>query len=289
MRKRYAKVVCRSLAIGLVFAGFLGLAGAAAAAQAVAIVTDVSGRVTGQESVTIMYEIAADARVQVEAGARLVAIYLKSGDEYSFAGPAQIQFRAAQPLVLSGAQPKKRSSPVAKAGGFAIKPAGVAGAAFIMRSAPPTARIKLLTLSGTKTLDISPEFRWQEIEPSVTYRFELTDNTGRSLHEAEVQMSSFRLPDSVRLRDNVGYTWVLSARTPDGRRYVSAGDFSIAAADLRAEAQRLRPAADALVSDRVAYAAWLEGAELRDEAKKFWKTLAFDRPEDAKLKVLGAE
>ena len=158
-----------------------------------------------------------------------------------------------------------------------------------MRSARPTTRIKLLALSGTKTLDTSPEFRWQEIEAGAKYRFELTDDTGRSLHEAEVQRLSFKLPDAVQLREGVGYTWEVSARTPDGRRYVSAGDFSIAPQEVRAKAQALRPAASAPVSERVAYAAWLEQAELRDEARNTGSALSTERPEDAKLKALAAE
>jgi hypothetical protein len=43
------------------------------------------------------------------------------------------------------------------------------------------------------------------------------------------------------------------------------------------------------VSQRVAYAAWLEQMELRDEARRYWKALSAERPEDAKLKALAAE
>jgi len=273
----------------LLVGSLLGLFTIPASAQSVAMVTDISGRVTGQGPVTIMLEIAAESRMKVESGGKLVVIYLKSGDEYTFAGPAQIRFRAAEPQIVSGAQPQKRSSPLGKGNNVTIKPVTVTQAAFVMRSSRPTARIKLLTLSGTKTLHASPEFRWQEIEPGVKYRLELTDDTGRSLHEAEVQRLSFKLPDSVQLREGIGYTWEVSARTPDGRRYVSAGDFSIAAADVRAQAQLLRPASSATVSERVAYAAWLVQAQLQDEARKYWRALAAERPEDERLKALAAE
>src|SRR5262245_46579353 len=74
-----------------------------ATAQGVAMVTDLSGRATAQQPVTILSEISVDARVQLEPGGRMVVIYLKSGDEYTFSGPVQIQFRAAEPQVLSGA------------------------------------------------------------------------------------------------------------------------------------------------------------------------------------------
>jgi hypothetical protein len=217
-------------------------------------------------------------------------VYLASGDEFAFSGPAQIQFRAAAPQVLSGAALQKRANPLGKGGkDVIIKPVGVTQSTYVMRGGRPTARIKLLTLSGTKTLDTAPEFRWQEIEPGVRYRFELTDDTGGSLHEAEVQRSSFKLPDSVQLREGISYTWGVSARTPDDRRYVSAGDFTIATPQLRAEANALRPGAGTPVSQRVAFAAWLEQVELRDEARKYWKALAAERPDDVRLKSLAAE
>ena len=273
----------------LLAASVLGLAPSLAMAQGVAMVTDVSGRVTGQGPITIMSEISADFRAQVEAGARLVVIYLKSGEEYTFTGPAQIQFRATSPQVISGAQPQKRPSPLAMGGNVTIKPVAVTQAAFVMRSARPTARIKLLSLSGTKTLEAAPGFRWQELEPGLTYRFELTDDTGKSLHEADVTESSVKLPPAVRLRDNVTYTREVSARAKDGRRYVSASDFTVAPPELRAQARSLRPAAGAPVSDRVAYAAWLEQVELKDEARKYWKALAGERPDDARLKSLAGE
>jgi len=281
-----------------VFRGWLGVVALAAMltafatpvrAESIAMVTDLSGKAAIQgKSATILSEIQADARVQLDAGARLVAIYLKSGDEYSFAGPAQIQFRASEPQVLSGAKPQKRGSPL-KGSDIRINPISTTQVGFVMRGGRNTARIRLLALSGTKTLETNPEFRWQEAEPSLKYQFDLTDETGKSLIETRVEGASFRLPASVQLRTGAAYTWEVSARLRDGRRYVSAGDFSIAPADLRASAETLRPAIGAPVSDRVAYAAWLEQMELRDEARKYWRVLAAERPDDSKLKSLAGE
>ena len=275
----------RGLAGIVLGAGLCGVA----LAQGVAMVTDVSGKVSGPGEVTIMAEIAADTRMQVEPGAQLTVIYMKSGEEYAFSGPAQIQFRAGGPQVLRGAQPQKRASPLAKAGNVRIRPVAVTQAAFVMRSARPSVRIKLLTLSGTKTLELSPEFRWMELAPGLAYRFELTDDTGRSLQEAHVRGAVLKLPDSVQLREGITYTWEVSARTPDGRRYVSAGDFSVASPALRTEAESLRPAEGSSVSDRVAYAAWLDNAQLKDEARLYWRALAAERPDDARLKALAGD
>ena len=276
----------------LILASVLAIRAVPARGESIAMVTDFSGKasVPGKGTLTILSEIEAGARIQLDAGARLVAIYLKSGDEYVFSGPAQIQFRANEPQAPSGAKPQKRANPLGKGGkDITIKPVSVMQAGFVMRGGRATARIKLLSLSGTRTLEASPEFRWQEVEPGAQYRFELTDDTGRSLYDTTVSGSSLSLPASEQLREGVNYTWEISARLPDGQRYVNVGDFSIASADLRAQVEALRPAPSAPLSTRVAYAAWLEQMDLKDEARKYWKALAAERPDDTRLKALAAE
>jgi hypothetical protein len=243
-----------------------------ALAQGVAMVTDVSGRVSGTVPVSITAELAADTRVRVPAGGTLVVIYFDSGDEYTFSGPAEVEFRAGQPQVVSGAPPRRRASPLAMRASVKIRPLGVSQGGFVMRSAPGSARIRLLSLSGTATLEANPEFRW-EARANAKYRFELTDETGRSLHETEVAGGSFTLPDSMQLAEGRGYTWQVSARLADGRRYIGAGDFRIASAALRAQARDLRPVQ----------------VDLKDEARKYWRALSAERPEDAKLKELAGE
>jgi hypothetical protein len=251
------------------------------------MVTDVAGRVVGQGPVAILSEIPADARVQIDAGASLVVIYLRSGDEYSFSGPAQVQFRPAEPLVLSGAPARKKASALAQTGKIAVPTANVAQAAYVLRGNKPTARIQLLSLSGTRTLETRPEFRWQEIAPGMRYHFELTDDAGKSVYQAEVSGGAYRLPASIRLQEGVSYTWQISTRAGNTASYSSAGDFSLASVDLRTEAAKLRPRDGASVSERVAFAAWLEQVELKDEAHKYWKTLAAERPDATRLKALA--
>ena len=264
-------------------------------AQSVAMVTDLTGKATlqgahGKVNLTMLTELAGDARVQLDGGARLTAIYLGTGDEYVFSGPAQIQFRAAAPQVLSGAAPQKRASASAKGGKqVTIRLSSVTQAGLVMRSRRTTGRIPLLTLVGTKTLESSPEFRWRETSPGTRYRFKLADSLGKSLDQTEIDGTAFTLPPSVQLKENTVYTWEISAPFPDGRQYVSTGDFSLASGELRAQAESLKPAADAPVAERVLYAVWLEREELRDEAKKYWKALLAERPDDATLQALAGE
>jgi hypothetical protein len=101
--------------------------------------------------------------------------------------------------------------------------------------------------------------------------------------------TSLKLPASVRLAENVPYTWSVSTRTPDGRRSSSSADFSIVSDSLRQQITALRPAPAAPVSERVAYASWLEQLELKDEARAIWRALAAERPDDQRLQALARE
>lgn len=211
-------------------------------AAAVAMVTDLQGKATmaadgRAREVTILAELNAGAQVQLAAGATLTALYLDAGDEYVFKGPASIVFKAAQPDVTSGAKPEKRGASLGKAGsGVRIKPVGIAQGAMVMRGFRTGARIQLLNLHKTQILETQPEFRWQELQPGVKYQIEITDDTGRAVHEAQVETTSFKWPASVLLKEGASYTWEVSARLPDGRKYSSSADFAVASAALRTQA-----------------------------------------------------
>ena len=260
-------------------------------AETVAMVTDVIGRVFVQGSAThnniaILADIEPDARMQLESGARLVVLYLQSGDEYAFTGPAQVQFRPNGPQVAGGTPPRKRARSKLD---VTIKPTGVTPGALVMRGTGSLSRIKLLNLTGTQTLETAPEFRWRDVEPAVRYQFELNDETGKSLFEIQIEGVALKLPPNFQLEEGIDYKWTVSSRLSDGRRYVNSGNFSVAPADLRARAEVLRPASGAPVAERVAFAVWLAQSRLNDEARKYWKALANERPEDPRLRALAAE
>ena len=267
-----------------------GTLAATAHAAVAAMVTDLQGKATitdaGRTSdATILAEIEAGAQVQLQAGATLVVLYLDGGNEYVFKGPAQIAFGPAQPEVISGAQPIRRSPALGT--GVRLKPVGMGQGALVMRSPLANARIRLLSATGTRVLETQPEFQWQALQPGLKYQVEIADDTGHSLFEAQVESTSVTLPAGLQLKEGLSYTWEVSARLPDGRKYSSQGDFSVASAELRAHALALRADAIMSVASRVAYAAWLDQVELKDEARKHWRALAAERPDDERLKALA--
>jgi hypothetical protein len=292
MRKACLRIV---IVLGWLFAHSpIGAAIAAeTAGEAVALVTDVQGKAelssTGEmRAVTVMTAIAPGAEVVLGSASRMVLVWLATGEELTFAGPASIRFSAAEAQLPSGASPSRRASAL-KDATVRFPNTGITQTAVVMRSGAKGRRIRLLSPAGTNTLEPTPEFRWQAIPGVSQYRVELTDIGGRRLLERDVAGDAYRLPSTITLEDGVSYIWGVSARLPDGRIHSNHADFKLLPAEQRARVERLRPSADASVAERVAFAAWLHSQELFDEARKYWKDAAVERPEDDLLRKLAAE
>ena len=283
----------------LALAGGILVAGAPRAqttgAQGVALATDVSGKVAlgavAAGAVAVLSEIPENAELRIEPGARVTVLFFRSGEEYEFLGPAHVRVRADGPGVLAGNAPTKRATPYGSGTkGLAIRPAGVAQATFVMRGVrSAVAPLQLEAPQNVTILDVAPEFRWQAIAPGTRYRFELLDERGASLHAVDIEATTLRIPDSLRLEQGATYRWDVTARSGDGKRYVGSSSFSVASQELRSEVERLRPAADSSVSARVTFAVWLEQVALRDEARRYWKALAAERPEEDRLRAKSIE
>lgn len=274
---------------------WVAVAGPSQAAQPVAMVTDIVGAnsVTGMgESTEILLldELAPGGGIDLAAGSRLVIVYYESGNEYVFAGPASIRIGAEAPDVLSGNSPEERQVLLASAGAeIIIQPAGMVQASLVLRGTDPEIDITLDNLVDTKTLDRRPLFRWRPFPGSATYHFELLDDSGDSLAEADVAATELLLPEAVTLEVGVTYTWEVTARTPDGVLHGGWGDFLLATEAERALVEELRPPTDAPFSRRVMFAVVLQQMELLDEAQEHWKRLLAERGDEPKLRQLVGE
>lgn len=282
------------------------LAGHLAGAQEqVAMLTDVEGQVRlagepGSGRLAILSDIRKDAQVQLDQGARMVAVYLKSGQEYECKGPALLRFTANQLESLSGNAPQLRGVVLSQSGGnVRIKPVRVIQAAVVMRDAkmakPPSfalsmsTKIRMLGFDDTAILETNPVFNWQGVHPKATYQFTLLDAKGQAIVDQRVDKTSVSLPEKIRLQEGAEYRWQVKSKSGDGLEYSGEGSFRVASAAVREEVEKLRPAPEAPFADRVAFAAWLTQMELRDEARKLWKALSVERPDDRNLKSLAAD
>jgi len=262
-----------------------------ARSAAVAMVTDLEGAaslVAEKRGLAILDDVVPEQRIQMEKGARMVLVFLKSGEEYVFKGPAMVLVKSAQAEAISGAKPEKRNTLFGGSGReIRISPINVNQGAVLMRGIPGEPRLTLLSLSETVTLDPWPEFRWRGMQAGTLARLQLFDDKGRQIVEREIGGDALTLPGEIRLKSGVRYRWTVSGKGPGGQAVSGTSHFSLASLDVRGEAERLRPPAGATLSEQVIYAAWLEQKDLRDEARKYWRTAATERPNDSRLRELA--
>lgn len=268
----------------IVFVAWLFVGGMSPAlAQIVAFVTDLQGRATisragGQAPVALLAEIPAGARIQLEAGARLSALYATSGEQYSAQGPGTVAFEATRPTAIDNAVVERR--PAAGGQPVRLKTTGLAQGGMVMRGMG----LRPLSPSGT-ILQATPEFAWEDSRQDPRYRFTLVDSTTAVVHREETAERMARLPPGVTLKPGMNYRWEVSVLSGETLVQTVQTLFRVAPEALAAQAESLRPPPGrASFADRVAYAMWLDQEGLGAEARRWWRGLAAERPDQAMLK-----
>jgi hypothetical protein len=261
-----------------------------AAGAPVAMVTDLKGKgTTANAPLALLAQLSADSKIKLEAGGSLTLVYLASGKEFLFKGPAEISV-GADAATAGGAQAQTRTLLAAAGGdGLNIKPAGMAQASVVMRDANNKAKDKGLLLFNpvdTNVLTVRPEFRWKAMGSDVSYRFELLDKSGASLYEETTKQTNLNLPASISLPEGKTLTWEVEA-TIGTRKLYNSADFTIMPQAERSKIEALRPSADADFAKRVFFASLLDSQGVYGDATTLWKQLSMERPEDAKLKELA--
>lgn len=260
----------------------------AASPSAVAVVTDLSGKVESvaggraPRAAAILDELAVGTRLTLAKGSRVVVLWLDSGVEYEVEGPAKGEIQATEIRTESGAPAKKR--PVFTAAGkddLRIRPQGAVQASVLMRA--EETEVKLLSPVGTKILDPRPTFEWKPLPDIQGSRIRITDDSLKTVVEAATTGSSFRLPEEIRLKAGTAYSWEIEARNGGGRRVSGWAEFSVATDDERSRVERVRPKGEARFGERVAFALLLDSLELFGESKPIWQALAAERPGDPVL------
>lgn len=290
-------VMNKNVIIRFMFAVFsLGMmcnGNAAAETESIAMVTDLTGKAaalekSGKRSISILYEIKPNTKVQLNDKSRMVVVYIESGQEYEISGPSKVQFNSTQPDSIRGNKPSKRNALLWVGGNsIRIKPGMLAQAAIVMRGTEAT--VKLLNLVETLTLEAQPEFHWGPAHPGLNYRFILKNDTGKVLLETVMEGTSYKLPASIVLDDKQIYRWEITSLPLVGARHSASGDFGVASSDLRKMAEDIRPQGAAPLSERVAFAIWLDHMKLKNEAHKYWKAAAAERPDDSQLAIMAAD
>lgn len=258
-------------------------------AEPAAMVTDLEGPAvkSGGGRLAILAELGAGAQLELETGARVTIAHFASGRQFDLNGPGAFRLTAAGVESSGGGRVTARAPFSAVYRDVRLRPARVAQASISMRGSADDVPLQLISPVGTWLLENRPAFRWQPIAGVTSYRFQLTDNTGRILHEARTSEQSAPLPETVMLERGQTYAWQVDVTLPDGRVADGWTEFGIAGADRRERVEAARPGTGASFGDRVLFALLLDDAGLREAARSTWEELARERPADPRLRALG--
>jgi len=265
-----------------------------AVASPVAMVTDLTGSVSVGESgkiqsAALLSYVEPGAVLRVAAGARVALTFLSRPLEVTLSGPSEATVGNEGVTVQKGTAPVIRTLAAARseaARNFQSAPRDrVALATVQMRSlAPP--RIQIEGPANTAVSSTSPLLAWSAPEGAREIRIVVNDVQGRALVERTVSGSSVALSDAP-LAYGASYTWRVEAKGPSGEPLSANASFSVIDAEQAARLAASKPAADAPFSERLLFALQLQSQGLAYEAKREWRALSAERPDDAALRQMA--
>lgn len=276
----------------VLLAWMMGLAsGATKAAESAALVTDLEGTAATVDGkpLTILSEVGAPSRIELRQGARVVLLHLGQGAQFEVRGPGSVAVTAAG-IEATGVPVVRKAIMQAGFEGIRLRPSRSIQASASMRGRGSATDITLLTPAGSWVTAERPKFRWAPVDSvEGSYRWVLSEPTGRVLADFRTRDTEFSLPAGVELVAGQTYGWQVTARLADGRVAEGWAEFGLADAGRRARAREARPAADASFSDRVVYALLLDELGLHEDAHSMWALLASERQDVPALRSMATQ
>ena len=274
-------------ALAIVAAVHLAASVRAQAVEPPGLVTDVQGAATiaGQGRLAILAGLAPGAELSLGPGARVVVVHSSNGRQFELTGPGAFRWAGGAIEVVRPGQLAVRESTSAVFSSVRLRTARLAQASIVMRGRAEEGGVRLVSPVSTWLLERPASFRWQPVPGVGEYRFQLTDSTGKPLHEVRTAAASAELPAGIALEVGRTYGWQVKAELPGGKTIEGWTEFGLAAPELRARVESARPAAGTTFSDRLLYGLLLEELGMREEAVKLWTQLAGERPDDPDLRA----
>jgi len=284
--------------VSLLLSALVALAGtgltlAAPPVTSSALVTDVQGEVTLEQSgrsvqsthPALLDTLQKGTRLHLGNQAHMVLVFEKNAKEYELSGPGYFEIDLAAPRALEGKAPTQKPLPVVfRQLQLSGKP--LVQATLVMRDADsPQPRLSSPQQATTET---QPTFHWEPIADAKAYKFQLVDQHGAVIFsQAELHTSSLKLPASLQLIPGQSYTWILKVVAQDDAVLTNSSEFTVLNRDTTRQLEAAKTALinsvdqspGYLFSHRLLYTAMLERAELHEMAVAEWKDMMAQRKE----------
>lgn len=270
----------RSLAIATLFS----VTAVATGAGSVAMVTDLSGIVTTQETgagnqskaLRILQRIRPGTMINLSAESYVTLHFPATRTDFRFQGPNVIRVTEGAALANGVAAETRQHSDI----GVSLDTSDTDLGAIAMRSLGDfSPELRLSTPVDTIVLLSRPtEFKWQSDPEFKDFQFTLATKSGQPVISTFTGEARVHLPHGVNLEPDTAYRWRVRADTADGRTSVASADFSTASTDTEAQFFRLSALNRGEISNRVLYSLYLDALGLHIEADAVRQALESIRP-----------
>lgn len=271
------------ITFGLWLAGLLSAG--VVLAEPVAMVTDASEGAfivsNGKsEKISLLSYLESGAAIQLNSNAHLSITLFFKPVEYRFTGPAKLTVEKERVVVREG---KAETHAIALEKTSAAKKFTVAQrehvtqAAFEMRAGRPGLRLD--DPVDTRLIGDALAFSWDGPRPMGGYQLSLYDSHKQLLYQTSLAANSWT-PSVGLLKAGNAYDWEIKAALENGEVLTAQGNFSVADSATAKTIQAQNPQAGSSFSDRVLYAVFLEEKGFKYDARRLWRELAKERPDD---------
>jgi len=256
-------------------------------AEPVAMVTDVGGTVSTLENgkvkkVELLSYLEPNMVLQLDSKSFLSVTFLSKPVEYRFSGPARLTVE--QDKISTG-DGKAEAHTISLQKTTAAKRFTVAQRESVTQAAFEMRSIKRPGLRLTDPVDTSLidgnalAFSWDGPHSGGGYQLSLYENHTQLLYQTSVTSNSWT-PTPGLLKAGNSYEWEVKSALENGEVLTARGNFSVADEDTAKSVQEQSPQVGNSFSDRVLYAVYLEENGFKYDARRLWKELAKERPDD---------
>lgn len=256
-----------------------------ALAEPVAMVTDASQGVSVLDGgkttkLALLDYLEPGMTLRLDAGASLSVTFFAKSVEYRFSGPARLTVQQDR-LAVSEGKPEVHAvslNQAATARKYTLaQRESVAQAVYEMRAVRPGLRLE--DPVDTRVIGDDVVLGWDGPQSAGGYQLSLYDASKQLLHQVSLNDRSW-MPPAGLLKAGGSYEWEVRASLGNGEVLTARGSFSVADSAAAGMARKQQPSANASFSERVLYALQLEEEGFRYDARRIWKVLAKERPDD---------
>jgi hypothetical protein len=254
------------------------------------LATDVLGSVIadGTSKVRILDEIQDNTLIHIFQGAKLVAVDLANGIEYTIKGPGKFRILASVPKSMSGtniveAKPlPAKNLPLVK-----ISRSSTSQASMVMRNVRSSHVPVPMSPVQTAVLTETPKLHWQPVDDASNYRVTIFRNDGSEQWVGEGSVTELEVPTEAKLRSGMSYVWQIEAMGPAYLMSSATARFSVITEEAKERLKSFQPDADSSKSRQILYALQLQDAGANEDAQRYWRYLLKEHPDSNVLKELA--